>query len=285
MNDIKTLAPKGFPPLLREIPDAPEKLYVRGNIPSPSDHAFLCVVGSRKFSNYGRDVCEELIAGLRGYPAVIVSGLALGIDAIAHRAALKAGLPTIAVPGSGLNDDALYPATHAPLAREILDAGGALVSEFEPDFHATPWSFPQRNRIMAGMSHAVLIIEAGEKSGTLITARLALDYNRDVLVVPNSIFAEGSRGSNALIRHGAMPVAQSADIARELGLEEGGKQGDPTTDCTPEEKSALEALASPLSRNEFTRALGVSAAEASRLITTMEIKGLVKEEMGVVRRK
>ena len=120
--------------------------------------------------------------------------LLLGIDSIAHRSALDAGLKTIAVPGSGLDDDALYPREHLQLAREIVEKGGALVSEYEPDFKATTWSFPRRNRIMAGLSKAVLVVEAERPSGTLITARLALDYGRDVFAVPGSIFSETSRG-------------------------------------------------------------------------------------------
>ena len=144
-----------FPKLLKEINDPPKRLYVEGTLPA-DDAKWLCVVGSRKFSNYGKEVCEELIAGLVGQPVIIVSGLALGIDAIAHNAALNAGLKTIAVPGSGLDPKVLYPKSHFQLARKILEAGGALISEFEPDMVATPYTFPQRNRIMAGLCHATL---------------------------------------------------------------------------------------------------------------------------------
>ena len=184
--------PAAFSPLL-EIPEPPEKLYYRGALPD-DDTVLLAVVGSRKYSHYGKEACEQVVKGLRGYDITIVSGLALGIDSIAHRSALDAGLKTIAVPGSGLDDDALYPREHLQLAREIVEKGGALVSEYEPDFKATTWSFPRRNRIMAGLSKAVLVVEAERPSGTLITARLALDYGRDVFAVPGSIFSETSRG-------------------------------------------------------------------------------------------
>jgi len=287
MSELRKLSREEFPAQLLEIPQPPEQLYVRGELPPP-DTIFLAVVGSRKYSNYGKDVCEELIAGLNGYPIAIVSGLALGIDSIAHRAAMKAGLLTIAVPGSGLGDKVIYPATNFALAQEIVQKGGALLSEFEPDFRATTWSFPKRNRIMAGLSRAVLIIEAGERSGTLITARMALDYNRDVFVVPNSIFAEGSKGSNRLVRQGAMPVTSSEDILKELGFDpetSSEKTAPDNTDYSSDEKTVLALLEEPISRNEIIRALGKPIHEANVLLSAMEIKGIIKEEMGVIRKK
>jgi len=288
MSELRKLSREEFPAQLLEIPQPPEQLYVRGELPPP-DTIFLAVVGSRKYSNYGKDVCEELIAGLNGYPIAIVSGLALGIDSIAHRAAMKAGLPTIAVPGSGLGDKVIYPATNFALAQEIVQKGGALLSEFEPDFRATTWSFPKRNRIMAGLSRAVLIIEAGERSGTLITARMALDYNRDVFVVPNSIFAEGSKGSNRLVRQGAMPVTSSEDVLKELGFDPTSADDEGSTfineNCSVEEKKVLALLEEPISRNEIIRALGKPIHEANVVLSAMEIKGIIKEEMGVIRKK
>src|SRR3989344_4795871 len=180
-DDLKLLSPKDFPPLLREIPDAPKKLYVRGKLPS-FNSAWLAVVGSRACTPYGRQALRYLIEGLRGYPVVIVSGLAYGIDAEAHKAALEAKLPTVAVPGSGLDWNVLYPRANVNLAREILKAGlsgqgGALLSEFEPNLKAADYTFPQRNRIMAGLCKAALVVEAKERSGSLITARLATEYN------------------------------------------------------------------------------------------------------------
>jgi DNA processing protein len=185
-DDIDKLSPNVFPPQLLEIPEPPEQLYIRGVLP-PENAILLAVVGSRKYSNYGKDVCEELIAGLAGFPIAIVSGLALGIDGIAHKAALKAGLATIAIPGSGLNDDVIYPATHFGLAQEILAAGGALLSEFEPDFRAAN-GHSKRNRIMADF--AAPFHEAGSHHRTphSITTRR--------IVVPN-LFSRKSRGSNA----------------------------------------------------------------------------------------
>lgn len=283
---LRQLSPLAFPQLLKEITDPPEKLYLRGTLPS-EDNKFLCVVGSRRFSAYGKDVCEKLIAGLSGLPIVIVSGLALGIDSIAHRAALKAGLQTIAVPGSGLKDSALYPPTHKILAHEILGKGGALISEFEPDFHATPWSFPQRNRIMAGLSDAVLVVEAERVSGTLITSRLATEYNRDVLTVPGSIFSKTSEGPHMLLRLGATPITTSAELLEALDFKT--EVGEETVreipeDCTDEEKQLLTILAEPMPRDTLIRELKLPTQRVNILLSLMEIKGLIKESQGEIHR-
>lgn len=214
---IRSIGRDEFPPLLHEIPDPPRSLTYRGALPSP-DLKLLAVVGSRNHTPYGKHAVEHLVAGLAGYPVGIVSGMALGIDSLAHRAALAAGLYTLAVPGGGLEDDVLYPRSHVGLAQDILERGGGLLSEFEPSFRATTWSFPKRNRIVTGMSHATLLIEASEKSGTLISARLAADYNRDVLVVPGDIFSENSRGVHQFLKLGAIPVTSPEDILLALGI-------------------------------------------------------------------
>lgn len=283
-NGMQRLAFAKFPHLLKEITDPPKELYLRGTLPADENLRWLCVVGSRKYTQYGKDVCEKLIAGLCGYPVVVVSGLALGIDSIAHTAALEAGLVTVAVPGSGLGWDALYPRNHVPLAKRILEAGGALVSEFSPDFKATPWSFPQRNRIMAGMSHAVLLIEAGEKSGTLITARLASEYNREVLVVPGSIFAPSHKGSHQFLRLGATPVTSSEEILDSLDV----KTKNPndkikTANLSPNEQKVIDLLREPMPRDELIRALEMPVNEANILLSAMELRGLITETLGEVR--
>ncbi len=283
-TEIQTLSKADFPPLLAEIPDAPKKLYYMGTIPDWNTGKFLCVVGSRKYSSYGKEACEQLIGGLAGYPVTIVSGLALGIDSIAHKSALAAGLKTIAIPGSGLDWNVLYPASHIHLAKEIIRAGGLLLSEFEPSFRATPYSFPQRNRIMAGLSHAVLIIEAEKKSGTLITSRLAADYNRDVLTIPGSIFSSGSSGPHMLIRLGATPITSSVELLDALGFkqEENSKVRD-YSNCSPAEKILLELLAEPMPRDELLRLSKLSASEANATLSVLEIKGLIKESLGEIR--
>ncbi len=149
----------------------------------------------------------------------IVSGLAIGIDTIAHKAALKAGLHTLAVPGSGLDRKVLYPSVNRTFADTIIEKGGGLLSEFEAEFISTPWAFPKRNRIMAGLSHSILIIEAEKKSGTLITARLATEYNRNVLTVPGSIYSKNSEGPHLLMRLGATPITCPEDLHEALGFD------------------------------------------------------------------
>lgn len=271
-----------LPPLLREIPDAPGKLYLEGTLPDQKENVYLTVVGSRRASGYGKDACHKIIAGLAGYPIVIVSGLAIGIDSLAHREAMRAGLKTVAIPGSGLDRKVIYPSSNASLADEILENHGALLSEYEPDQKATLYSFPERNRIMAGMAKAVLVIEAGQKSGTLITARLALDYNRDVLAVPGSIFSPNSLGTNWLIREGASPVTSSAELLIALGFdmpENGGSQRTPF-DLTEAEKKVFYFLTDPLPQDDLIKALGLEISEANALIVSMQMKGFIKERDG-----
>ena len=282
---IQKIERTDFPTQLLEIPQIPETLYIVGEPLNP-DALYLCVVGSRNNTTYGKDACEKLITGLAGSPIVIVSGLALGIDAIAHKAAIKAGLKTIAFPGSGLSEKVLYPASNLSLAKEILATGGTLISEFEPSFKATQWSFPRRNRLMAGLSHAVLIIEATEKSGTLITARLALDYNREVFSVPGAITSPNSIGSNELIRQGATPVSESKHILEFFGLvesEENFTKALPL-DLSDEELQILELLNESRSRDEIIDEFDVPTHEINILLSAMEIKGLIKEEYGEIRR-
>lgn len=278
---IRLLSANEFPPLLNEIPDKPNKLYIRGEMPDYSKYKFLSVVGSRKQSEYGKIVTDKLISGLLGQPIVIISGLALGTDAYAHECALKVGLKTIAVPGSGLNDKVIYPATNLSLAKKILEKGGALVSEFEPDLKAAPYTFPQRNRIMAGMSHATLIIECTLQSGTLITARLAMEYNRDVLTVPGSILEENRKGPHSLIRNGATIIEESRDILDVLGLINTDVISD-NPDLSLDEIKILECLTEPISKDDLLEVLDLDISKFNMLISSLEIKGLIKETLGKI---
>lgn len=285
MNDtLQKLVPADYPALLAQIPDRPKQLHVRGTLPS-DEMKWLAVVGSRACTEYGRRACRYLLEGLRGYPVVIVSGLAYGIDAEAHRVALDAGLPNVGVPGSGLDWSALYPRANVALGREIIAAGGALISEFKPEQKATNYTFPQRNRIMAGISHATLMIEAKEKSGSLITAKLTVDYNRELLVVPGSIFTEESRGTHQFLRLGATAITSPEDILAVLGIipRENAGLSSLRTDLSPEELRVFEIIASPLSRDALLSALEMPITDANVLLSTMEIKGLIVEELGVVR--
>jgi len=282
---IRELKKEEFPSQLLEIPQPPEKLFIRGNLPGPNTK-LLCVVGSRRYTNYGKEACEKLISGLRGYDVAIVSGLAIGIDGIAHEAAINTGLRTIAVPGSGLGVSAIHPIAHVNLAKKILDCGGCMLSEYEENFKSTLWSFPQRNRIMAGLSCAVLIIEAEIKSGTLITSRMATDYNKDVLTVPGNIFSKTSSGPHMLIRLGATPITKPEELLEALGLK--NKDSIPRNleleynECSPEEKAVIKILREPMPKDELLRALDMPVGQANAVLSVMELKGLISEKLGEI---
>ena len=281
----RQLALSEFPELLHEIPDPPKTLSIKGAFPS-AELKLLAVVGSREYTSYGKEAAGRLIAGLRGYPVGIVSGLAIGIDGIAHKAALDAELYTMAIPGSGLGDDVLYPRAHTTLAREILENGGALLSEFPEHEKAAQYTFPQRNRIMAGITHATLVIEAAAKSGTLITARLAADYNRDVLTVPGSIFSKNTEGPHMLIRNGAVPVTKSEDVLEALGIEARAAEDASTAamraDLSEREQNVCRALSEPRARDELIVLLAIPAKDANILLATMELKGVIVERFGKI---
>jgi len=213
---IYTLKDKNYPGLLKEIYDPPEKLYVEGNL-SPEEKYPLAVVGTRRPSEYGKRVATELVKNLARLGLTIISGLALGIDGLAHEAALKVGGRTIAVLGSGI--DIIYPASHKKLAEDIIKSGGVIVSEYPPGTSPSKLTFPARNRIIAGLSLGTLVIEAPERSGAMITARFALEQGRDVFAVPGSISNLNSAGCNKLIKMGAKPVTRSEDVLESLGID------------------------------------------------------------------
>src|SRR3989441_10101231 len=202
-----------YPAALTTIVDPPPVLWVRGVVDALSAHA-VAIVGSRAGTPYALAVAERLAADLAARGIVVVSGLARGVDSAAHRGALTCGT-TVAVLGSGV--DVLYPPEHAPLAREI-ETSGAIISELVPGTPPQPWFFPLRNRVISGLSRAVVVIEAGEKSGSLITARCALEQGRDVLAVPGNVLSGRNRGGHGLLRDGAKIVESADDILEELGL-------------------------------------------------------------------
>lgn len=283
---VKSLNRADWPTLLDEIPQPPKQLYHRGQLPPP-ELKLLVVVGSRKYTNYGKEAAEYLVGGLKGYPVGIVSGLALGIDSLAHEAALRAGLYTLAIPGGGLDDSVIYPARHKPLARRILEAGGGLLSEYEPTFRATTWSFPQRNRLVVGMAMATLVVEAGERSGSLITARLTAEYNRELLVVPSSIFSDKSRGVHQFLKLGATPVTTPEDILEVLGIDKEVEPRRPPAAAagtnSPETK-VLALLNEPTERDTLIRQLNLPTPEANTLLMQMEMSGLITESSGNYRK-
>ncbi len=280
---IQKLKTNDFPHLLSEISDPPEELWYRGILPDPS-LKLLTVVGSRAYSSYGEQVIDHLTQGLRGYPIGIVSGLAIGVDGLAHRAALKYGLYTLAVPGSGLDDNVLYPRRHMRLVSEILRSNGGLISEFPPTTSAAPWTFPQRNRIMAGLAHATLVIEAREKSGTLITARLAVDYNRELLVVPGNIFSQNTAGSHQFLKLGATPVTTGFDILEALNIEKKESQRIDKKDLylSPNEKLILDLLTEPTDRDTLIRKVNIPINIINVTLMEMEFKGYLKNDKNIL---
>lgn len=284
-HQIREISFENFPELLKEINDPPKSLRLRGELPKEGNK-LLAIVGSRKYSGYGRDACESLIAGLAGYPITIVSGLALGIDSIAHRAALKNGLQTIAIPGSGLSPRAIHPQAHSDLADEIVESGGGLLSEYPDNMKSTIWSFPQRNRIMAGMCHATIVIEAQTKSGTLITSRLATEYNREVGAVPGPITSPSSDGPHMLIRLGAALIRNSDDILELLGLKNKNENQSliDINDLTDEEQIFIKILETPIPRDELIRKGKMDVSKSNAVLSLLEIKGLIVEELGEVRK-
>lgn len=275
-----TLKVAEFPPLLHEIPDPPKKLFLEGSL-APEDHVYLAVVGSRHYSDYARDAVDHLIRALSGFPISIVSGLAIGVDRLAHEAALKYKLHTVAVPGSGLNRSVLYPPRNRRLAEKILQGDGALLSEFEPHTKSARWNFPKRNRIMAGMAKATLIVEATLQSGTLITSRLATDYNREVLTIPGSIFSRNTVGPHMLLRLGATPITKGEHILEALGFDpSAGTQSAPA--LTEDEAAIIAALSSPQSRAQLLETLAMDVQKANIVLSMMELKEYIREQGGCI---
>lgn len=283
--EIRELDRSEWPGQLLEIPQPPERLWVRGALP-PDGTKLLAVVGSRAMTRYGQEACEKLITGLAGYPVSIVSGLALGVDTCAHKAALAAGLHTLALPGSGLVDDVLYPRSNRAFAKEILRTGGGMLSEYAPDTPSHVRYFPERNRLMVGISDAVLVIEAGAKSGTLITARLAAEYNRELLCIPHRIGDSHAFGPHLFIRLGATLVTEPLHILEALKLppREAAERGVAPSDLEDTELVIWNMLDEPKTRDELLRGGAIPVGDALTALVALELRGLAKEEFGAWRR-
>lgn len=272
---LSTDAP-GYPPRLREIYDYPPLIYVRGTL-LPEDECAVAVVGTRHPSVYGRQAAEEITKELARNRVTVVSGLAAGIDAVAHRAALDAGGRTIAVAGCGL--DMVYPSSHVTLARQITERG-ALVSEFPLGTGPKAEHFPQRNRIISGMSLGVLVVEAGEESGALLTAHRALEQNRDVFAIPGSIFSPLSAGTNYLIQQGAKLIRNCEDILEELNLNMVPHQLEMRELIAPTDTEAqiLTHLTTEATHiDAICRISGLPTPTVTSTLAMLELKGLAKQ--------
>ena len=272
-----TLLDDIYPPLLKEIYDPPAVLFLRGALPDPA-RRHLAVVGSRKASDYGIRVTQELVKLLAEAGVVIVSGLAYGIDAIAHDTTLNAEGSTIAILGSGVDDKSIYPSAHRALAARILASGGALLSEFPLGTNPLKQNFPFRNRIIAGISNGTLVVEAALKSGSLITARCAMEVGRDVYAVPGSIHADTSQGPHNLIKLGATPVTSVQDI---FGLETPQPIESSYQPRGEEETAVWSRLTTmPVHIDEIIRATQFPPHKAASTLTMLEIKGAVRHHGG-----
>lgn len=275
---VLTLDDPSYPPRLREIYEAPPVLYIRGEL-LPEDEWALAVVGSRRVTAYGRQVTEELVTGLVKAGLTIVSGLARGIDTIAHRAALKAGGRTIAVLACGL--DLVYPGENLELAQEIMQHG-ALVSDYPLGTRPRAENFPRRNRIMSGLSLGVLVTEAMERSGALITANLALEQDREVFAVPGNIFSPASRGCNRLIRDGAKLVQEVNDILEELNLNLVPQEPQKALPENEVEAQIVRLLSQePRHIDEICRTTKLPTSTVASTLALMELKGMVRSLGGM----
>ena len=268
-----------FPPLLRAIHDPPAGLFVRGE--ADADllvRTAVAIVGARACSAYGRQVARGLGRDLAAAGLVVISGLARGIDSEAHRGALESSGATVAVLGCGIDRD--YPAAHRELAREIA-ASGLVVSEYAPGVEPAPWRFPARNRIVAGLCAATIVVEARERSGALITADFALEEGREVFAVPGEITSALSAGANALLRLGAVPLTCVQDVLESYGIEAAG--------LVPVEVGSAAATVlervreGAVGADELARATGLEAAELAAALTELELAGAVQAEEGVYR--
>jgi DNA processing protein len=270
---------QAFPGLLRAIHDPPPGLYVRGRGPLELlTRPAVAIVGARACSAYGRSVARSLGREAAAAGLAVVSGLARGIDGEAHRGALDAGGITIAALGCGIDRD--YPATHAELARRVV-AEGLIVSEYAPGVEPAPWRFPARNRIVAGLCAATVVVEARERSGALITADFALEEGREVLAVPGEITSSLSDGSNALLRLGATPLLSVDDVLAVFGLER-PSHAEPPLDGPG--AAVLEALAEqPAGADELGRRTGLPPGELAAVLIQLELAGRVSVGEGVYR--
>jgi DNA processing protein len=277
---VLTLADDAYPRLLREIPSPPPVIYVKGEI-LPEDETAIGVVGTRRATRYGREMTRRLSSGLAGAGVVIVSGLARGVDGIAHTEALDAGGRTFAVLGTGV--DQIYPPEHRKLSERIIEQG-ALISEFPIGTKPEARNFPIRNRLISGLSIGVLVVEAPRKSGALITSTFAADQGRTVFAVPGSAMSSASEGTHQLLRDGAVLTAEVDDVLQELNLERrtaAMENRKLLPDATGDEQRVLHALdGDPRHIDEIAIDTGINISQLSAMLLQMQLKGLVREVGG-----
>lgn len=277
--EIKVLKFKDFPVGLQRVRSKVKQLYYRGGWDIHLFDKAVAVVGSRKMTKYGQMATAMMVKGLTEAGYTIVSGFMYGVDTMAHKTCLENKGKTAAVLGCGL--DCLTPAENDSLYTKILENGGLVVSEFEAKQEAKLWTFPYRNRIVAGLSQAVLVVEAGENSGSLVTARWAFQQKKKVLAVPGMITASLSKGTNWLIRNGAVLVTSVNDILEDLGEEKQKGATLPVRNLSGEEEEVINLLKmEEMDADELSRKLNKDVAVVGRLLSEMSLKGLVEESNG-----
>ncbi|MBI2577745.1 MAG: DNA-protecting protein DprA [Candidatus Wildermuthbacteria bacterium] len=285
VQQVVTKEDERYPERLKEIPDAPKQLYYKGNWDDSIFESCLAVVGARRMTSYGKRVTEQLVGELASSGITIVSGFMYGVDAMAHKAAVNVGGKTIAVMPCGI--DLIHPEYQKDLYKEILNSGGLVISEYEGDTAPGYWTYPRRNRIVAGLSQAILVVEAAEKSGSLITASLAKKFGRTLFSVPGPITSAVSQGTLSLIEDGAVLVRNSGVIlsyykkqagkTMPLFKEENGRNagGNKT------EKNIMEHLKrEPMDLDTLSRASNISAAELGTALSLMQLNGFIAEDGG-----
>lgn len=277
------LADQRYPYLLRNIYDPPALFYITGNFPDFNLHPPIAVVGSRKPTDYGRNMAYELAASLAGAGFTIISGLAYGIDSIAHKACLEKGGITIAVMGNGPGQ--IYPNAHKKLAENMVEGGGAVITEFEEGMPALPQNFPRRNRIISGMSLGVIVVEAAIDSGTLITARLAMEQGREVFAVPGLAGNVNTCGTHRLIRTGAALIETAQDVIDilepKLSTEWKSKFSGQSFGIGDRERKLLDMLGNePIAIDNLAEKSGLAISDILIAVTTLECNNLIKEING-----
>lgn len=282
---IVTKSDEQYPSILKHIPDAPSLLYYFGTLKSVYDSYAISIVGSRKATPYGQQVTEDITRELTRHSIPVISGLALGIDSIAHKTCVANQARTIAVLAHGL--DTIYPSSNRVLAREIVDTGGLLLSEFPLNTPSYKSHFPYRNRVIAGLSLGTLIVEATEKSGSLITANMAMEYNREVFTVPGSIYSPSSKGPHHLLKQGACLVTNASDILSTLSLDNNFEQTSirEIVSDDPVESQIIDLLrVTARSIDEIVKHTTLDVGNINSILVSMELKGIVRNTHGTIYR-
>lgn len=272
-----TILDDDYPELLKNIPTAPPLLYFKGNL--KKEKHIISIVGTRKMSDYGKSVVDKLIQDIAQAGVTVVSGLAFGIDAQVHQSCIEHNCRTMAVVASGLDDQSMYPSRNRYIAQEIIKNNGAIFSENPLYTIPQKHDFPQRNRIIAGMSQLTIVVEAAERSGSLITAIAALDFNRDVGAVPGNIYSPTSVGCHAIIKKGAYPITDAEDILSLLNID--NNKNAKTIPLTPEENNIIKHIShEPVDIDIIAKTANLPVQQVLGIITRLEIKGCIERSSG-----